>query len=49
MRLHAQSYLLDFYGSHGFESVGEPYPLDGIPHQDMVWGKGNGPSMGVTG
>ena len=31
----AQTYLLDFYTSLGFEAVGEPYLEDGIPHQDM--------------
>ncbi|MEI8668469.1 MULTISPECIES: GNAT family N-acetyltransferase [unclassified Pseudoalteromonas] len=32
----AQTYLLDFYRSFGFESVGEEYLEDGIPHQDMI-------------
>ena len=31
----AQTYLLDFYRSLGFVTVGEPYLEDGIPHQDM--------------
>lgn len=35
VHLHAQVYLLDFYHAHGFRVVGEPYPLDGIEHQDM--------------
>ncbi|WP_299729229.1 GNAT family N-acetyltransferase [uncultured Endozoicomonas sp.] len=34
--MSAQTYLLDFYQSFGFQSVGEPYEEDGIPHQDMV-------------
>ena len=49
IRLHAQTYLLDFYRSHGFEGVGEPYPLDGIPHQDMLWVGGEAPSTGTSG
>lgn len=32
----AQTYLLDFYRSFGFEEIGEQYLEDGIPHQDMV-------------
>jgi len=32
----AQTYLLDFYRSFGFESINEEYLEDGIPHQDMV-------------
>lgn len=31
----AQTYLLEFYNSLGFESVGEAYLEDGIPHQGM--------------
>ena len=33
----AQTYLLDFYRSLGFNPVGEPYLEDGIPHQDMAY------------
>lgn len=32
----AQTYLLDFYRSFGFEPVGEAYLEDGIAHQDMI-------------
>jgi ElaA protein len=32
----AQIYLLDFYRSFGFQSVGKEYLEDGIPHQDMI-------------
>jgi len=32
----AQTYLLDFYRSFGFEAVGETYLEDGIAHQDMI-------------
>ncbi|WP_338362577.1 GNAT family N-acetyltransferase [uncultured Pseudoalteromonas sp.] len=32
----AQTYLLAFYRTFGFEEVGEQYLEDGIPHQDMV-------------
>ena len=36
IRLGAQRYLEKFYGSFGFEPVGEPYDEDGIPHITMV-------------
>ncbi len=36
VRLSAQSYLLNFYGSLGFESVGKSYLEDGIPHTEML-------------
>ncbi|BDF94948.1 MULTISPECIES: GNAT family N-acetyltransferase [unclassified Pseudoalteromonas] len=32
----AQTYLLSFYQSLGFQSTGEPYLEDGIEHQDMI-------------
>ena len=32
----AQTYLLNFYRSFGFECVGDEYIEDGIPHQDMI-------------
>jgi ElaA protein len=32
----AQTYLLDFYRSFGFECVNDEYLEDGIPHQDMI-------------
>ncbi|MEZ5443045.1 MAG: GNAT family N-acetyltransferase [Lysobacterales bacterium] len=36
IRISAQAYLLDFYGSFGFEAVGEGYLEDGIPHWEML-------------
>lgn len=33
--ISAQSHLTSFYGSFGFEPVGNPYMEDGIPHQGM--------------
>ena len=38
IRLGAQRYLEKFYGSFGFEPVGEPYDEDGIPHITMMRG-----------
>lgn len=35
MSLAAQAHLERFYGSLGFETFGEPYEEDGIPHLDM--------------
>lgn len=35
IRIAAQSYLLNFYASFGFEKVGDEYLEDGIPHVDM--------------
>jgi len=32
----AQTYLLNFYRSFGFECVGDEYLEDGIAHQDMI-------------
>ncbi|HEA15405.1 hypothetical protein LCGC14_2958170 [marine sediment metagenome] len=32
----AQTYLLGFYQSLGFQCTGEPYLEDGIAHQDMI-------------
>ncbi|MBH0033676.1 GNAT family N-acetyltransferase [Pseudoalteromonas sp. NZS71_1] len=32
----AQTYLLDFYRSFGFEDYKSEYLEDGIPHQDMI-------------
>lgn len=34
--LAAQAHLLAFYQHIGYAPVGDPYPLDGIPHVDMV-------------
>lgn len=36
VKISAQTYLLDFYGSLGFEKVSEEYIEDGIPHIDMI-------------
>jgi ElaA protein len=36
IKIGAQSYLLKFYGSLGFESTGEEYMEDGIPHTSMI-------------
>ena len=35
IRISAQSHLADFYGSLGFEPLGEPYLEDDIPHIEM--------------
>lgn len=36
IKLSAQTYLINFYQSHGFRQVGEGYLEDGIPHIAMV-------------
>ena len=36
LRIGAQRYLERFYGSFGFETVGEPYDEDGIMHVEML-------------
>jgi ElaA protein len=36
VKIGAQSYLLRFYESLGFESTGEEYLEDGIPHTKMI-------------
>lgn len=36
IHISAQTYLLDFYRSFGFEVVSEPYDEDGIPHVKML-------------
>jgi ElaA protein len=38
IRISAQCYLLDFYQSLGFVTIGESYLEDGIPHQEMTIG-----------
>lgn len=35
-RISAQSYLIPFYQSFGFEAVGEEYLEDNIPHTEML-------------
>ena len=36
IKLSAQTYLIRFYKSHGFEITGEEYLEDGIPHIAMI-------------
>ncbi|MCW5519917.1 GNAT family N-acetyltransferase [Aureitalea sp. L0-47] len=36
IKLSAQTYLIDFYTSHGFQTTGEEYLEDGIPHIAMI-------------
>ncbi|WP_115122988.1 GNAT family N-acetyltransferase [Marinirhabdus gelatinilytica] len=36
IKLSAQTYLIQFYESHGFVTTGEGYLEDGIPHIAMV-------------
>ncbi|PLX34350.1 MAG: GNAT family N-acetyltransferase [Clostridiales bacterium] len=36
IRISAQEYLTDFYGSFGFETVSDMYLEDGIPHVEML-------------
>lgn len=36
VRIEAQAHLLKFYENLGFESAGETYILDGIPHLQMM-------------
>lgn len=36
IKLSAQSYLIKFYQSHGFNTTGEGYLEDGIPHIAMI-------------
>ena len=36
IRISAQAHLQAFYGALGFETVGEPYAEDGIPHVQML-------------
>ncbi|MCA9060182.1 MAG: GNAT family N-acetyltransferase [Planctomycetaceae bacterium] len=36
IRIGAQSHLVSFYGRHGYQPVGEQYPVDRIPHQDLL-------------
>lgn len=35
VRISAQSYLIPFYASLGFETTGHAYLEDGIPHEEM--------------
>lgn len=36
IKIQAQDYLRQFYGSFGFEPISEVYLEDGIPHVDMI-------------
>jgi ElaA protein len=36
IQIGAQAHLKEFYGSVGFQQVGEVYDEDGIPHIDMI-------------
>lgn len=36
VRMHAQAHLEGFYGQFGFETRGQPFDEDGIPHLLMV-------------
>lgn len=36
VQLSAQTYLTQFYESHGFKTTGNPYLEDGIPHIQMI-------------
>lgn len=36
IKLSAQTYLVDFYKSHGFTIIGEEFLEDGIPHIGML-------------
>lgn len=36
IRISAQTYLRDFYGSFGFDACSETYLEDGIPHVEML-------------
>lgn len=36
IKIQAQDYLRDFYGSFGFEAISEVYLEDNIPHVDML-------------
>ncbi|MFK8242615.1 MULTISPECIES: GNAT family N-acetyltransferase [unclassified Facklamia] len=39
IQISAQAHLIYFYEKHGFESVGEIYLEDGIPHIEMNFGQ----------
>ncbi len=36
IKISAQTYLVIFYESHGFKTVGDRYLEDGIPHVSMI-------------
>ncbi|MEF9959180.1 MAG: GNAT family N-acetyltransferase [Niameybacter sp.] len=37
IKISAQSYIIPFYESLGFESISEPYLEEGIEHRKMKW------------
>ena len=37
IKISAQSYILPFYESLGFEAISEPYLEEGIEHRKMKW------------
>jgi len=39
IKIQAQAYLFDFYGSLGFKGISEEYLEDNIPHIDMLYKK----------
>lgn len=39
IKIQAQAYLVDFYGSHGFKGISDEYLEDDIPHVDMIYKK----------
>jgi ElaA protein len=39
IRIGAQAYLIDFYGSLGFKAVSDEYLEDEIPHVEMLYKK----------
>lgn len=39
IRISAQQYLIDFYGSLGFKVVSDMYIEDSLPHQEMLYEK----------
>ncbi|EDP96801.1 GNAT family N-acetyltransferase [Kordia algicida OT-1] len=36
IKISAQTYLKNFYNSHGFQQIGDEYLEDGIPHIAMI-------------
>ena len=36
IRIAAQAHLQQFYAQSGFTTISEAYPVDGIPHLDMI-------------
>lgn len=38
IKIQAQAQLENFYQTHGFKTIAEPYIFEGIPHIDMLCG-----------